>query len=53
MIVSLRPGERLDLKHLKEFLSGRLSPMEILKILSIANKTPRNENMKISRQGLR
>ena len=28
MIVSLRRGEQLDLKHLKEFLSGRLSPME-------------------------
>ena len=53
MIVSLRRGEQLDLKHLKEFLSGRLSPMEIPTILSIATEIPRNEKMKISRQGLR
>jgi len=52
-IVSLRRGEQLDLKQLKEFLTGRLSPMEIPTILSIVDEIPRNENMKISRLDLR
>ena len=53
VIVSLRQAEQLDLKQFKELLSGRLSPMEIPTILSIVNETPRDENMKISRQRLR
>ncbi len=52
-IVSLRHGEQLDLKQLKDFLTGRLSPMEIPTILSIVDEIPRNENMKISRLDLR
>lgn len=52
-IVSLRGNAQLDLDELKEFLSNRLSPMEIPTILSIVDEIPRNENMKISRLDLR
>lgn len=51
-IVSLREGE-LDLGELHQFLSSRLSPMEIPKQLEVVAEIPKNENLKVSKLALR
>lgn len=51
-IVSLRQGN-LELAELQQFLSDKLSPMEIPKQLELLAEIPKNENLKIAKQALR
>jgi long-chain acyl-CoA synthetase len=52
-VVRLRPGAQLTLEQLQADLKGRLSPVEMPKILEIMDELPRTPNMKVSRQALR
>lgn len=50
---ALRPGERLSLDQLQEFLADKLSPIEMPKRLVILDQLPKSENGKLSRQLIR
>jgi len=52
-VVRLRPGAELTLDQLQQDLAGRLSPVEMPKVLEILEDLPRTPNMKVSRQALR
>lgn len=52
-VVRLRPGAELTLDELQQDLAGRLSPVEMPKVLEILEDLPRTPNMKVSRQALR
>lgn len=52
-VVRLRPGADLTLGQLQADLAGKLSPVEMPRILEILHELPRTPNMKVSRQALR
>lgn len=52
-VVRLRPGAQLTLAQLQADMAGKLSPVEMPKILEILEELPRTPTMKVSRQALR
>ncbi len=52
-VVRLRPGAELTLAQLQNDLAGKLSPVEMPKLLEIREELPRTPSMKVSRQALR
>ncbi len=52
-VVRLRPGAELTLAQLQNDLAGKLSPVEMPKLLEILEELPRTPSMKVSRQALR
>jgi long-chain acyl-CoA synthetase len=52
-VVRLRPGVELTLDQLQHDLAGKLSPVEMPRVLEILEDLPRTPNMKVSRQALR
>jgi len=52
-VVNLKPGEELDIKELREFLSSRLAEYKIPRLLEIIDALPRNVSGKVLKYQLR